>query len=292
MATKAAKDSKSVFEIVSEQVLELLDKGVAPWRKPWTCRQPMNGISKKPYRGLNALMTGLAPYSDPRWLTFKQISEKGGRVKKGERSTLVTYWKWLEKKQEDGTVESIPMLRFYLVFNLEQTEGVNLPALEQGEAKAMPEVEALVDAYRAKGGPSLRFGGDRACYSPLLDHIQMPSREQFDTNEAFAATLLHESGHSTGHATRLGRFGAIPAPHGVEEYCFEELVAEMFVAMAAASLDLDLNLEQSAAYIDHWRKAIKGDKRLVVKAAGAAQKALDLFLGVQAESKAEEPAAA
>ena len=286
MATKAAKETKSVHEIVTDKILAMLEAGVAPWRKPWSCRGPKNGVSNKPYRGMNTLLLGMTPYTDSRWFTFRQITELGGTVRKGEKSSLVTFWRFLDAKpkgededQEGGKAHA--MLRYYLVFNLEQCEGLNLPAEEQvaSEIAAPEEVQYLVDAYLIAGGPSLRFGGNRACYAPMLDRIDMPKPEQFESDKAYASTLLHEVGHSTGHSSRLGRFGAVNCVHSGMEYGLEELTAELFSAMVAGSLGLDLDLNQSAAYLDHWAKAIRADKTMIVKAAGAAQKAVDLFMG-------------
>ena len=285
MASKAPKESKSVHEIVTDKILAMLEAGVAPWRQPWNNRGPKNGVSNKPYRGMNTLLLGMMPYTDSRWFTFRQITEMGGTVRKGEKSSLVTFWRFLDAKpkgeDEDQEGKAHAMLRYYLVFNASQCEGLNLPAEEQlaSEIAAPEEVQYLVDAYLMAGGPSLRFGGNRACYAPMLDRIDMPKPEQFESDKAYASTLLHEVGHSTGHSSRLARFGAVDCVHGGTSYGQEELVAELFSAMVAGSLGLDLGLEQSAAYLDHWAKAIRADKTLIIKAAGAAQKAMDLFMG-------------
>lgn len=280
---------QSVYEIVSNQILELLDKGVAPWRRPWNSQMPQNGRTGRAYRGLNSLLLAMSGFSDPRWLTMKAINEMGGRVKKGEKAHLVTYWKWLEKKDEEsGEVEKIPMLRYYLAFNVLQAEGLNLKPLEPSVVEPVAKAEEVVSAYLGTGGPALKVGGDRAAYSPMFDMVLMPPQGAFRSTAGYYSTLFHELAHSTGHKDRLGRFGNLEAPHEERSYGFEELVAEMGAAMLAGSIGLDIELEQSAAYLGYWKEAIKADKRLVVKAAGAAQKAVDHILGQgAAEAEAE-----
>jgi len=285
MASKARKESKSVHEIVTDKILAYLEGGVAPWRKPWACRGPKNGVSGKAYRGMNALLLGMTPYKDSRWFTYKQLTELGGSVR-GQKSTLITFWKFLDSKKEsedeDGSIRQHAFLKYFLVWNAEQIEGLSLPAEATptaSEIAAPEEIQMLVDAYLMGGGPTLHHGGNRATYAPMLDRINLPKPEQFESAAAYASTLLHEVGHSTGHSSRLGRFGSVNCVHSGNAYGVEELTAEFFAAMVAASVGLDLDLEQSASYLDHWAKAIKADKTMIVKAAGAAQKAMDLFLG-------------
>jgi antirestriction protein ArdC len=120
--------SNRVYEIVTEKILASLEQGTAPWRKPWQAGIPRNAISNRPYSGINSLLLAITPYGDPRWLTMKQANEKGGKVRKGEKSTLVIFWKQNPIKTEDKSGEEIekliPLLRYYLVFNVEQCEGV------------------------------------------------------------------------------------------------------------------------------------------------------------------------
>lgn len=128
------------YDVINQRIMELLESGTVPWRKTWSSAsggEPKNLISKKSYRGINSFMLGCMPYSSSYWMTFKQCQEKGGHIRKGEKSTPVIFWKWLDKQDADTTdVEvsvggKIPMLRYYQVFNVEQTEGI----------KSLPEPE-------------------------------------------------------------------------------------------------------------------------------------------------------
>jgi antirestriction protein ArdC len=223
-------------------------------------------------------------------VTYKQAKELGGHVRKGEESTLVVFWKVLRKKdRESGKDKSFPMLRYYRVWNLEQTEGVRIPKdrpmpTDEPEAGFNPvdNAEAIASGY--PDGPPISYdGGDRAYFIPALDEIHLPKRETFVSAAAFYSTLFHEQTHSTGHKSRLNREGI--SDHGQvfgnHEYGREELIAEMGAAFlcAEAGLDPSDHLANSAAYIGSWMRKIREDKRAVVVAAGAAQKAVDHILG-------------
>lgn len=260
-----------VHSIVTEKILASLTAGVVPWRKPWKPVAPRNYVSQKSYRGINRLLTELSPFSSPDWLTFKQITEAKGKLRKGSESTLITYYGKTVKKDDEDL--SHWFLRYYLVFNLQQTEGITVAV------EATPEsltVQAIIDGYA--NGPS--FGGSptSASYSPQSDRIDIPLPEAFEMPSAYARVLFHELIHSTGHPQRLNRF-TIESRPSTEEYSFEELVAEIGAAMLMARSGLSDDIEQSAAYVSSWLERLKGDHSLVIKAASAAQKATDLILG-------------
>jgi len=276
---------KSVYEIVTGQVIEMLEKGVVPWRKPWNSREPRNGKSGRAYHGLNALLLGLQPYSDPRYFTFKQAQEKGGCVRKGEKGHMVIFWKMLETKNEEtGEKELIPLLRYSTVFNATQIDGLELPSLDQIAFEPMDKAQAVVDSYLGENGPKLTHGGSRACYSPSRDEIQMPTRGSFVSVESYYSAIFHEMSHSTGHADRLGRFQRDQFSSHDEDYCREELVAELGAAFLNNLTGISGEMESSVAYLESWIKALRGDSRLLIQAASKAKKAVDLIMGVQAET--------
>lgn len=280
--------SNTVYEMVNERILSALESGVAPWRRPWSAIGGARNLhSGKAYRGVNALLLGLSPYSSPWWLTYKQAADLGGNVRKGEKSDVAVFWKISHVKDEEtGKVRSIPMLRYFRVFNLEQCDGVRIPKGRDVEtyrgvtdADRIAAAECVVAGYV---GPTISHGGDAAYYRPATDSVQMPELETFETVHRYYSTLFHELGHSTGHDSRLDRFGGQYAVHrfGSAEYGREELVAEMTAAYLCGETGiLPDTADQSAAYLDSWRRAIKADVRAVVVAAGAAQKAADLILG-------------
>lgn len=279
----------NVYEIVTDRIMELLEQGEIPWRKPWkSSGGARNLISKRPYRGINQFLLNISPYNSPYWLTFKQAQEKGGYVRKGEKATLVVFWKWIDSKDasksESADLESVtgkvPLLRYYRVFNLDQVDGIKPPSEKQVINPFTPiqQAEKLLEHMPFK--PDIRYGGDRAYYSPQLDYIQLPPREAFHSSEEFYSTAFHELTHATGHPDRLTRKGITEAAYfGSHEYSREELVAEFGASMLCAKAGIEQQtITNSAAYIQGWLRVLKGDKRLAIIAAGQAQRAVDYIL--------------
>ncbi len=280
--------AKSVYEIVTERILEKLEQGTVPWHKPWAgggC--PQNLVSGKEYRGVNIFLLGSQDFSSPYWVTFKQAKQLGGSVRKGERGTPCILWKWINRSNENaetGETETkqIPLIRYYSVFNVEQCDGISHARLEAKQDE--PELFNPIDAAEAivSGYPEppkiAHDGRGSAYYRPTTDSIRMPERETFDSEAHFYATLFHEMAHSTGHESRLSRPGVVnPIRYGSHEYSQEELVAEMGSAflLAEAGIDSDALMNNSASYIASWVKALRDNKKLVVLAAAQAQKAVD-----------------
>lgn len=272
-----------VYQIVTDRVLEALERGVAPWRKPWTVDGigPSSLATGKPYQGVNVFLLGMQPFGSPWWTTFKGARTKGGAVRKGEKGSPIVFWSFVERKdRETGEKERVPLLRYYSVFNAEQCEGLELP---EAKADARTEFERIEECERiAEGyanGPAIRYGGARAFYCPSDDIIAMPERETFTTAAGFYAVLFHEMAHSTGHEKRLNR--SIRNGFGSADYGREELCAEMAAAFLSSECGIlsDDLFENTAAYIDSWKKAVREDVRAVVVAAGAAQKAADWIRG-------------
>lgn len=298
---------KNIYDMVTERIEQLLNQGVVPWLKPWRpeAGEHRNLISKKPYRGINVFLLSSMGYDSPFWLTFNQAKKIGGKVKKGEKGTVVIFWKWLpkEEKQENGEVKrfKIPMLRYYTVFNVEQCEGIpaeKIPALDGIEEaeKMEPIAAAALLVENMPHRPSIEHGGNRACYSPSADRIKMPKFEQFNSAEEYYCTIYHELAHSTGHPSRLDRKEVVNVqPFGSEDYSKEELVAEMTAAFLCGATGIEqATIENSAAYIQGWLKELKNDRKLVVHAAAAAQKAADFIRGIEHSSseQTEDKAAA
>jgi antirestriction protein ArdC len=169
------------------------------------------------------------------------------------------------------------MLKHFTVFNLDQCEGIADP--EPAATFEHDPIEAGEQIIAGYSGPEIIHGGGRACYSPELDRVMLPERNRFETAGGYYSTAFHELAHSTGHHSRLARLEP-GAAFGSEPYAKEELIAEMSAAFLAAKAGLkDETLEQSAAYIEGWMKAIRKDPKLVIQAASAAQKAANLILG-------------
>ena len=279
----------NVYQIVTDKIIAELEKGVVPWRKPWTGRGDgaWNRVTGKPYSLLNQMLLG----KPGEYLTFKQCTEAGGKVKKGEKSSICVFWKQIPVEEEENGVtktKMVPMLRYYNVFHISQCEGIEQKHHKQDdegnavEFDPIEEAENVLTAYLQREGIKLdHVVGDRACYRPSHDDIILPRRDQFNSAEEYYSTAYHEATHSTGHASRLNRLKSTHFASG--EYRKEALVAEMGSAMSLNRLgiDTDKSTKNSAAYIKSWLENLREDNRLVVSAASKAEKAVNMIFGVQ-----------
>jgi antirestriction protein ArdC len=297
------RERRDIEAEVTARMIEALERGTVPWQRPWTASgtMPTSAATGKPYRGVNVWLTSLAAdergYSSPYWLTYRQAGELGGTVRKGEKGTLVVFWKLLDVKDQDAPdgVKRVPLLRHYFVFNLDQCDGVTLPPRFRTDEREPVEVGEAMRGILAGyvNGPEVRHAlGERAYYSPSDDRITLPLLEQFTTAEGFASTALHELTHSTGHASRLDRFDRTGEPQhfGDERYAREELVAEMGAAMLAAAYGIETSFENSAAHIASWLRALRDDDSLVIRASQQAQRATDRIVGTSYEAEQEQAA--
>lgn len=300
----------TVYQMVTDQILKQLDQGTVPWRVPWDARDdhPRN-INGWRYRGINVFLLAMqrqaAGYSEPYWMTYKQATERGGHVRKGgapeheckgkrcerQHASLIYLWRPYERTEVDETTgqkvkRRAFVLRFFRVFNLDQTEGVKLPrrVLEEQLAREssghdhdpIAEAEAIAAGY--VDGPEVREVDDaRAFYVPATDVVTVPPMTAYSDRAEYYSTLFHELGHSTGHKSRLAR--KVENPFGSHDYGREELTAEMTAAYLCAESGIESTVENSAAYLNGWRKKIREDIRCVVVAAGAASRAADHILG-------------
>jgi len=282
----------SVYEIVTEKIIKQLESGVAPWRKPWTSKTPANLVTQKEYRGLNIFTLASQGFPSRFWLTFNQASKLGGTIRKGEKSSPVIFWNVCDDNDtanEDGEPEKSRsfLLRYYNVFNLSQTEGIEIAPSLLAETRTNNPIETCEQIMTNMPNPPAFEQSDRAWYSPNRDTIGMPARGLFISSEEFYATAFHELAHSTGHAKRLHRDNFDnPASFGSESYSKEELIAEMTAAMLCGVAGIEQKtLENSAAYLKTWIARLKSDSRLIVSAASHAQKAADFIQSKTAEQQ-------
>lgn len=282
-----------VYERITARILGQLEQGTVPWRMPWRrgeAGHPRNLISGHRYRGINVFLLSCATHDSPHWLTFRQTKQLGGHVRKGEKSTPVVFWKWVERENPDsGKVEKFPLLRSYSVFNSEQCE---LPPEKVPTISALPEndFEPIAECEQVVAGmpdaPAIRHGGGSAFYRPANDTVQMPRRERFDEPDEYYSALFHELTHSTGHESRLKRPGIVDEIRfDSQSYSREELIAEMGAAFLCGHCGIENTvIDNSTAYIAGWLRRLSDDKRLVVHAAAASQKAADFILGHQIDA--------
>ncbi len=277
----------TIYEMITERVITLLEQGTVPWRKPWTggssSDMPMNLVSKREYRGINVFLLTCMGFSSRYWLSFKQAKEKGGHVRKGEKGTPVIFWKRYETEDRvTGEDIVLPVLRYYTVFNLEQIEDLDAPdAPEPVHANFEPIAEAERIVQGMPKPPLIVHGEPRAFYRPAADTVNLPRPDLFLVPEEYYSTAFHELTHATGHESRLNRRPSTEIRHfGDKEYSQEELVAEMGSAFLCAQARIEqVTLENSAAYIANWLQVLKADAKMVVVAAAQAQRAADHILG-------------
>jgi antirestriction protein ArdC len=295
-----------IYQKITDNIISKLEKGVVPWQKPWhdNGMMPMN-IKGRVYRGINPLLLGSTDYQSPFWLTFKQAKELGGNIRKGEESTIVVFWKMMHKAKTEENADgetvikqsTFPYLRYYCVFNLEQTE--NIPLAKIPKIEKPPEIEfspvrraeKLLAEWEDK--PTIKHGGSRACYYPAFDRVEMPEQKFFKSSEEYYSTLFHEYVHSTGHKARTGRHAQLPNhKFGSKDYSIEELVAEMGATFLCAIAGIENKIiDNSAAYIQSWINKLKNDNTFLTKAASLAQKACDYIAPPDFAEKDESIAA-
>lgn len=281
--------SRDIYQTITDRFVEQLKKGTVPWQKPWFGVQNM--VSRKQYRGINALLLGSAEFQSPFWVSFKQALDLGGHIKKGEKSTPVIYYKLFDKHDEagnaiirgDGRAARVPFIRWANVFNLDQTEGIAPPAITTGQSTGQPLEKAAEIVANAKLCP-IHHTGFAALYSPQDDVIRMPTPSSFRSPEDYHLTLFHEMTHATGHSSRLDREGITqPAKFGSERYSKEELIAELGAAFLSneAGILTNLQFENSSAYLGSWIQKFQNDPRMIVSAASQAQRSADFVLGIE-----------
>jgi antirestriction protein ArdC len=297
---ESSVNRKDVYTRVTDRIITDLEKGVRTWMKPWSGEHAAGRISRPlrhngiPYRGMNILLLwGEAMekgYAAPIWMTFKQAIELKAHVRKGERSALVVYANSVtrtetDEKSGEDVERSIPFMKGYAVFNVEQIEGLpeHYYAKPENPLPLSERIESA-DRFMSATGASISHGGNSAFYAPGPDRIQMPPFEAFRDKESYYATALHELTHWTKAKHRLDRsFEA--KRFGDQGYAREELVAELGAAFLCADLGITPEIrDDHAAYLGHWLGVLKEDKRAIFSAAAHAQRAADFLQGLQPQT--------
>lgn len=280
---KTTNERKNMYEVINNMIMEKLQKGKMPWKQSWNNFGPArNYVSKKPYRGINALILNNSDYEYPLFLTFLQVKELGGYLKKGSKSIEVIYWKTLEF-ENDEKIKRIPFFRYYNVFNVDCVEGVELKLPATYLNGGIEFCERIINDMPSK--PTIEHGGDEPYYNSREDRVKVPYRENFIMSDEYYATLFHELAHATGHESRLNREECIkPSVYGSRDYCKEELVAEIATCFLCGEAGISNNtLDNSSAYIQFWLERLtqmlrEDNKAFVRRASALAQKATDFIL--------------
>jgi antirestriction protein ArdC len=281
-------NNSQIYAAITEKIIANLETA-GSWMKLWQVPSPVS-INGHYYRGINRLVLSSDPYKSRVYGTFHQIRSNGGQVRKGEKSTIVVFWKTgIEQDEATGITKKTFLLRFYHVFNSEQADFD-----EQGKQKIAQlqslvdekvndehlEAESIIEGYT--GRPEIIFSDkdDRAYYAPVADLISVPDRKYFTSSSAFYRVIYHELGHSTGHPKRLNRYDGMSNRFGDIPYSKEELVAELCSSFLAGIAHLDPDIRNSAAYIKGWASALRDNQKWVMWAAARAEKAADHILGI------------
>lgn len=287
---------ENVYQMVTDRIVEQMNKGIVPWHQPWVGRSEGLAISytsRKAYSMLNQFLLG----KPGEWLTWKQIQERKGTVKKGAKSRFVVFYQmntYTEKNPETGEEETkqYPVLKWYRVFHLDDIDGIE-SKLEKVEPKSGIEpievAEKVINDYVAREKEiGFSFINDResssAYYSPSKDEVVVPMLSQYAIPEEYYSTTFHELTHSTMHAKRCDRKAENKAAaFGSENYSREELVAELGSAMICnrIGIEAEKTFKNLVAYIQSWLKALKNDPKMIVWASSRAEKAAKYILNEQ-----------
>ncbi|MBK6545720.1 MAG: DUF1738 domain-containing protein [Saprospiraceae bacterium] len=288
----------SLYEEVTNRIIALIEKGVAPWRKTWsTYGLARNYGTDHIYTGINLILMNNTMHPIPYFLTFNQVKEQGGRIRKDAKAEKVIYFDVYYKDGNDKTLSKeeaiqhrkngevihiLKFIKYYPVFNIEDIDGFEfkIPEIELKPNEQIARCESIIENMPKR--PELRqIDANRACYAPELDFVNMPSIEQFESAEYYYATFFHELVHSTGHVSRLAREEVMyPQKFGGVPYSMEELVAEMGASFLCSSVQIDYDnvIENNTAYLVGWLKVLKEDSNFIFKVASEAQKAADYIL--------------
>lgn len=299
---------KDVYQEVTQQVISALEQGHIIWKQGWNnLGLPKNIAAGNQYRGWNLFylnfITLYKGYKTPYFITYKQAQDLGGNIRRGEKGYQIVYWALVDNRNKTVTIKDAEtgeekeehsqyrVPKFYVVFNIEQTEGIEFPkvkALFQNSIEKLEICEQVID--NMPNSPKISNAGDRAYYSPIQDKVTMPLPSLFHSMEEYYSTLFHELAHSTGHEKRLNRKELKEHDgFGGENYSREELTAELTAAFLCAISGIEQKtLTNSTAYIQGWLKALNNDKTLILKAASQAQAAADFILNHKTGAQNEQ----
>jgi len=270
------KQKTSVYERVTNRILENLKKGVVPWRKSWQF-VPQNFYSKHEYKGCNFALLSCNAFTSPYYATFKQIKQSGHNVKKDSKAEMIVFWKFRKIIAESDEDEDkvIPMIRYYNVFNIEQT---TIEVDNENQNKQIVSAETVINS--SQNLPEIQHINKlSAHYSERDDVVNVPSMNLFESSEDYYSVVFHELIHSTGHRSRLNRATIANYFKSKEERAKEEMIAEIGASYLCAYCGIEnFVLESESSYIDHWLSILNNDKRIFIHLASQAQKAAEFIL--------------
>jgi len=282
METKTS-NKPSVYELINTKIVEQLENGIIPWKKSWiNARWPQNLVSGSPYRGVNVLLLTSPCFSQNYFLSFQQLKELGGKVKKGAIPCPVLYW----KDAENGG-KAIP--RYRSVYNVEQCEGIPKEKIKSVQKIIFSEKHCEEIIRNMPERPQFK-DNDKASYSVVNDFVMMPQRAMYKRAESYFGLFFYQLVHSTGHPKRLNRKGFAENKDWNEKPdVTEKLIAEIGTGFIKTLVGMEeIKVKQNPITIERWLKALKKNNSLVIYAATQAQKAVDYILNSKREISGKE----
>lgn len=271
-------NTESISEQVTKEIIEEIERGNRPWEVPWLGGDdwPRNGKTRRRYIGeINLLILESARrergFRAWHWVTAHQAEAMGGRVRAGEKATVVIFGRRGNRLDRRGRLKG-GFGRLYSIFNVDQCDGLS-PSPQPPDPPVLctfPELDRVIAAC----GADLRIGGVRAFYHVKEDFIQMPPCRLFFDGATYARTTCHELAHWTRHPSRLNR---ISDGGGIKAYAWEEVVAELSAAILCRHLGLR-PVARSSDYIAEWLEVLKREADAVAEARHQAEQAVDYLL--------------
>lgn len=290
-----------VFQIITERIIQSIEKGIVPWNTPWITRPALNHESGRRYSGINVLLCAMYMedygYKNNRWITYKGIGRLGATIAAGEEKNYhqVVYWNFTQKcpnckkwvrRNDSGKCPKCreelgykrPGLMYHRVWNIDQTTIEYIPKKIEG-ATMLDDVDEAISPY-LNNGPVVRHSSrPKACYIPKEDIVEIPEAPMFLGTIEYYSTLFHELGHSTGAETRLNREGIVNFDNfGSNQYAREELIADLSAVFIAAELGIEWDEKQHSSYLGHWVERMQEDPKYLFTAVGAAEQAAKMVL--------------
>jgi len=276
--------TKDKFNEIVITFINDLENGVEPWKKSWSEKGlPKNFLSNNHYNGINLLTLISSEFKDNRYLTFNQVKQLGGTIKKGEKSKPIFFLKPIEKERvdDDGqkTIEKYFIMQSYQVFNIEQTNDINYEkTYDRNKNEVIENVQEFINSIDIPtyiGSPA---------YSVDNDCIFMPNINDFNDSTNYYSTYFHELSHSTGHPSRLNR--DLTGRFGTKEYAYEELIAELSSSFLCGEFGVDMQTTKHKEYLNSWINVLKEKPIILFQVASAASKSVR-FLKENFEKKME-----
>lgn len=290
------KNSISVHAAITNHIVEAMEKSQGV-QLPWIQSNglPTNAITDQAYNGINILNLWVSAskngYTSNQWATYKQWQSAGAQVRKGQKGSLVVFYKPLTPNDGDdanddtNTQLSFPfVLKTSSVFSKDQL--VSPPKGQENLLINATDKIENADQFVQNTGAKIIIGGDRAYYSPARDEIVLPDRDRFtgtstsSATESFYSVLLHELTHWTSKEDRCNR--ATTGRFGTEDYAMEELVAELGSAFLCAELGISNTPRQDHSdYINNWIYVLKDNPKAIFWASSRASEATQYLKEIQ-----------